>query len=178
MALKATIYKAEVQIADMQRHYYDTLQLTIAQHPSETEKRMMIRLLAFILNAHEHLQMTKGLSTDDEPDIWQVNLSGEVDLWIELGLPDEKRIRKALGRSPHVIVYSYGGGNADIWWQKNQQKFSKLKGLSVYRISEEDVDALAKLVARTMQIQCTIEQGEAWLSDEQQSIAVAPQRLL
>lgn len=105
MALKATIFKAEISISDMDRHYYQEHPLTIAQHPSETNERMMVRLLAFALNADERLEFTKGLSADDEPELWNKNYSDEIELWIELGQPDEKRIRKACGRSRQVIIY-------------------------------------------------------------------------
>lgn len=177
MALKATIYKAQVQLTDLDRHYYDPLNLTIAKHPSETDERMMVRVLAFILNAHEHLQMTKGLSTDDEPDIWQVNLSGEIDLWIELGLPDERRIRKAFSRAKAVNVYSYGGGAADMWWQKIENKLSRFKRLTVVNLNQDSVIELAQLVTRTMELQCTIEDGEVWLTDGEVSVTVVPQTL-
>ena len=109
MALKATIFKAELQIADMDRGYYQDHNLTIAQHPSENDLRMMIRLMTFILHAHEDLTFTKGLSTDDEPDVWQKSLSDEIEVWIDLGQPDEKRIRKACGRSKEVFIYTYSG---------------------------------------------------------------------
>src|SRR6056297_2009370 len=109
MALKATIFKAALNIADMDRHYYGDHQLTLAQHPSETAERLMVRLLAFALNASETLTFTKGISTDDEPDLWQKSLSDDIELWIELGLPNESRLRKACGRAQRVIVYAYGG---------------------------------------------------------------------
>ena len=120
MALKSTIYKAEVSIADMDRHYYADHALTLALHPSETEERMMVRLLAFILNAHERLIFGKGISTDEEPDLWHVDYSGEIRLWVEVGLPDERRIRKACGRADAVAVYLYGA-LADKWWRDNEQ---------------------------------------------------------
>jgi uncharacterized protein YaeQ len=117
MALKATIFKADVQIADMDRHYYQDHVLTIARHPSETDERMMVRVLAFILHAHEALVFGKGLSADDEPDIWQKDLTGAIKLWIEVGQPDEKRIMKACGRAEKVFIYSYSS-NSSIWWNQ------------------------------------------------------------
>jgi uncharacterized protein YaeQ len=177
MALKATIYKAQVQLTDLDRHYYEPLNLTIAQHPSETDERMMVRLLAFILNAHEQLQFTKGLSADDEPEIWQINLTDEVDLWIDLGLPDEKRIRKACSRAKAVKVYSYGAGGADIWWQKTKSKVTRFKHLSVTYLPQESVIAMAQMVKRTMEFQCTIEDGEVWLTDGEASVTIVPELL-
>jgi len=178
MALKATIFKAQVQLSDLQRHVYDSLNLTIARHPSETDERMMIRLLAFLLNSHEQLQMTKGLSTDEEPDIWQLNLAGEIELWIELGLPDERRIRKAFSRSPAVQIFSYGGGSAENWWQKIEPKLARFNRLSVYRLIPEQVSEMAGLVTRNMELQCTIDEGEIWLTDGELSVTVIPQKLL
>ena len=118
MAQNATIYKIELSVADMDRHYYETHKLTLAKHPSETEERLMLRLVAFALNAHEHLELTKGLSADDEPDIWQKRLSGEIDLWVTLGFPSEKVIRKSCGKDAKVVVYAHGVRVAQAWWDK------------------------------------------------------------
>ena len=114
MALKATIFKADLQIADMDRNYYQDHALTLARHPSETDERMMVRLLAFAIHADEALTFTKGLFDTEEPDLWQKDLTGAIQLWIEVGQPDEKRILKACGRSEQVIVYSYGA-TSHIW---------------------------------------------------------------
>jgi uncharacterized protein YaeQ len=118
MALKATIYKVELSVSDMDRHYYETHNLTVAKHPSETDERLMVRILAFALNAHEQLEFTRGLSSDEEPDIWQKSLSGELELWVELGLPAEKTVRQSCGKANAVIVYCYGGRTAEMWWDK------------------------------------------------------------
>ena len=109
MALKSTIIKAQLSLSDMDRHLYQDFNLTLAQHPSENDQRLMVRLLAYALNACDGLEFTKGLSADDEPEVWHKNYSEEIELWIELGLPDEKLIRKACGRAKRVIVYCYGG---------------------------------------------------------------------
>lgn len=131
MALKATIYKAAVNIADMDRHFYHDATLTLAQHPSENEQRMMLRLLAWICHADERLVFTKGLSADDEPEIWQRNDHNGLEMWIEMGLPDEKRIRKACNQSPRVVLYAYGERAAHVWWQGMQGKVAGHKNLSV-----------------------------------------------
>ena len=165
MALKATIFKAELQIADIDRHYYQNHALTIAQHPSETDERMMVRLLAFALHAHEALAFGKGLSTEDEPDLWQKDLTGAIDLWIDVGLPDEKRLRKACGRAKQVFIYSYGGRNANLWWDQNRNKLEQSKNLTVINLPPATTQALAKLAQRTMHLQCTIQDGEVWLAD-------------
>ena len=125
MALKSTIFKAELSIADMDRHYYGDHNLTLARHPSETDERMMVRLVAFVLNAHTDLEFTKGISTDDEPDLWLKGLSGEIELWIDLGQPDEKRIRQACGRAQQVLIYCYSGHGAEIWWSQIQGKLDR-----------------------------------------------------
>ncbi len=118
MAQKAIIHKVELSVSDMDRHYCETHKLTVAKHPSETDERLMVRILTFALNAHENLEMTRGLSTDDEPDNWQKSLSGELELWVALGLPSEKVVRQSCGKANEVIIYSYGGKTADMWWEK------------------------------------------------------------
>src|ERR1019366_4560297 len=133
MALKATIFKADLQIADMDRHYYQDHTLIIARHPSETDERMMIRLLAFILHANEGLLFGKGLSADDEPDLWQKDLTGVIELWVEVGQPDEKRILKACGRAEKVVVYSYSS-NSNIWWNQISSRVERAKNLTVLNL--------------------------------------------
>ena len=172
MALKATIFKAELQIADMDRHYYHDHALTLARHSSETDERMMVRLLAFALHAHETLAFGKGLSADDEPDLWQKDLTGNIETWIDVGLPDEKRVRKACGRARQVFIYSYGGRSADIWWDQNGSNLERLKNLTVLNLPVAASIALAKLAQRSMQLQCTIQDGQIWLADENDRIEV------
>ena len=172
MALKSTIFKADLQIADMDRNYYHDHALTIAQHPSETDERMMVRLLAFVLNAHEALSFGKGLSADDEPDLWQKDLTGNIELWIDVGLPDEKLIRKACGRAKQVIVYNYGGRGAEIWWNQNSSKLDRLNNLTVINLSEATSLALVNLVQRTMQLQCTIQDEQIWVANQNETVGV------
>ncbi|TAN53760.1 MAG: YaeQ family protein [Methylococcaceae bacterium] len=174
MALKATIYKAELQIADMDRGYYQTHALTLALHPSETEERLMVRLLAFALHAHEDLQFTKGLSTDDEADLWQKSLTGDIDLWIDVGLPDDKRLRKACNRSRRVVLYTYGARGPATWWSQIKGKLTRFDNLTVVNLPKEATDGLTAMAARTMQLQCSIQDGQAWISDKQRNIQVEP----
>lgn len=172
MALKATIYKAELNIADMDRHYYQTHSLTIACHPSETMERMMVRILVFALHAHERLSFTKGLSTDDEPDVWQKSLTDEIEVWIELGQPDEKRIRKACGRARQVFIYTYSTRAAAIWWQQIKSSLNRFANLKVRHIKTESVEAMAALAARNMDLQVNIQDGQVWLTDGKQNLTV------
>lgn len=172
MALKATIFKAELQIADMDRNYYHDHILTIARHPSENDVRMMVRLLAFALHADENLAFGQGLSTDDEPDLWQKDLTGAIECWIDVGLPDEKLIRKACGRARQVFVYTYGGRGADIWWGQNSGKFERLENLGVMNLPLATTQAMAELAQRNMQLQCTIQEGQIWLSDKNNTVQV------
>ncbi len=164
MALKSTIFKIELSIADMDRNYYETHALTVAQHPSETEERMMVRVLAFARHAHERLIFAKGLASADEPDLWHKDYGDDIELWIDVGLPDEKRIRKACGRSSAVAVYLYGGNIADMWWAANEKKMQPLDKVSVFNLP--NTSELVKLARRTTAIQCTIQDGEMWLSDD------------
>jgi uncharacterized protein YaeQ len=172
MALNATIFKADLQIADMDRHYYQSHALTIARHPSETDERMMVRLLAFARHADEALTFAKGLSDTDEPDLWQKDLTGAIDLWIEVGLPDEKRILKACGRASQVVLYAYGGNAANLWWNQISPRLERLKNLTVISLSPATSQALAKLAQRTMQLQCTIEDNEIWLGGDEATVQV------
>lgn len=171
MALKATIFKAELQIADMDRNYYADHALTIARHPSETDERMMVRLLAFALNAHERLEFGKGLSDVEDPDLWQKDLTGAIELWIEVGLPDEKAIRRAAGRAGRVRVYSYGRG-ADAWWRQVQKSLEGDERVEVIRLPDEATRELAMLSQRSMRLQCTIQDGQVWLTEGQASVCI------
>lgn len=169
MALKATVVKAELQVSDMDRHHYGTHALTLAQHPSETDERLMVRLLAFALFAHERLEFGRGLSTEDEPDLWRKDYTGDIDLWIDLGQPDESRIRKAGGRSRQVVVVNYGGRAADLWWEKNAAQLARHAHLTVLDIPAPSVEALTALMARGMRLDVMIQDGEMqWIGDQGQ----------
>lgn len=174
MALKATIFKAELQIADMDRSYYATHALTLAQHPSETDERMMVRLAVFALHASEALSFTKGISTDDEPDLWEKDLTGRIELWIDIGQPDEKRIRKACGRARHVRIYCHSGHSAALWWQKHGDALNRFQNLSVVDLPSDATKALARLVQRNMQLQCTVQDGQLWMSNGTDSVLLDP----
>jgi uncharacterized protein YaeQ len=176
MALKATIHKAEIIISDMDRGYYHTHALTLAQHPSETLERLMLRIVVFAIHATEQLTFTRGLSAVDEPDIWQKSDTGEIDLWIDLGEPDERRLRQACGRAREVWIYSYGRGS-DIWWQGMQNKVTRLKNLRVLRIAPTTLVELAKLHQRYMQLQATVQDNQLWLSSGDQCVLVEAERL-
>ena len=177
MAQKATIYKVELSVSDMDRHYYETHKLTIAKHPSETDERMMVRLLAFALNAHEQLEMTKGISTDDEPDIWQKSLSDELELWIALGLPSEKVVRQSCAKAQKVVIYTYGGRTADVWWDKIQNSTTRFDNLQVVALSEQSTSELAGLADRSMKLQVNIQDGDVMVSAGDQIVYVTPTTL-
>lgn len=173
MALKATIHKADIQIADMDRQYYADHSITLARHPSETDERMMVRLLAFCLNADEQLGFGKGLCMGDEPDLWRKDLTGAIQLWIDAGLPDEKWTRKACGRADQVAIYSYGARPAAVWWEQNRSKFERLDNVSVIYLAPTDV--LTALAQRTMRLQCTIQDGQVWLTDGTTTAHIEPE---
>lgn len=172
MAIKATIFKANLQIADMERHYYQDHMLTLARHPSETDERMMVRLLALALHAHEHLEFGQGMTEEDEADLWRKDLTGAIELWIDVGIPDEKLIRKACGRARQVVVYCYGGRIADMWFAQNSAQFGRQRNLTIISLPAADTQALAKLAQRTMDLQCTIQDGQVWLSNGAASVQV------
>jgi uncharacterized protein YaeQ len=171
MALKATICKASLQVADMDRNYYGAHALTIARHPSETDERMMVRLLAFALNAHEQLAFGRGLSDTDEPDLWQKDLTGAIVHWIEVGQPDEKSMLRACGRAERVTVYAYGN-RAELWWKPLAEKLERAKNLAVWRVPVAAGQALEKLAARAMELQCTVQEGQVWFSVAAETVQI------
>ncbi len=176
MALGATVFKADLQVADMDRHHYGEHALVLARHPSETDERMMVRLMAFALNASEALEFGRGLSTEDEPDLVRRDLTGQIELWIDVGLPAEKALRKACGRAAQVLVYTYGGRGVDVWWKQNAPALARCRNLVVFELPAEATRALAGLVRRGMKLQCTVQDGHAWLTDGETTVEVVPVR--
>lgn len=173
MALTATIYKVTLSVADMNRSYFHDHALTIARHPSETDERVAVRLLAFALHAHERLEFGKGLSADDEPALWLKTLTGEIQLWIDVGQPEEKRLRKACGRADQVIVYNYGGRSADLWWQQNQEALADRRNISIYAMPAAVTSAVAEMMQRTMTLHVTAQDDTIWINDGKHSIEMA-----
>jgi uncharacterized protein YaeQ len=177
MALKPTIYKAQVELADSDRNQFDSLSLTIACHPSETLERMAVRLLAYCLQAQRGLEFTKGISTSDEPDLWRHSDSGELEQWIEVGQPEEPRLRKACGKSGEVLVYAFGK-SADTWWKLNQESISKLPRLAVWQFQWPEVEAATALLGRTMNLNVSIVGGVIYLDNGSDSVSLEPIRRL
>ena len=177
MALKASIFKIHLDISDMDRHYYQSHSLTLARHPSETDLRMMVRVVAFALNAHENLAFTKGLSTQDEPDLWNKSLSDEVELWIDLGQPDEKRIRQACGKAKQVMIYGYQNRQAGPWFKGIEPGLGRFKNLNIIQIPSEQAEALESLVSKSMSLEVSIQDGELFISNEDTQLSVTPQQL-
>ncbi|MEX8496264.1 YaeQ family protein [Leptothrix ochracea] len=178
MALKATIHKAHVQIADMDRGIYAAHALTLARHPSETDERMLLRVLAFALHVpaddhHGTLDFGVGLSDPDAPDVFQRDLTGDILHWIELGQPDERRLQKASSRSEQVSVYSYAA-STPIWWAGIVNKLDRMDKVAVWQIPAESSAELAKLVERSMQWQVTIQDGTVWITDGPRTVEITP----
>jgi uncharacterized protein YaeQ len=178
MAIKATIIKLDLTISDMDRNYYQQHNLTMAQHPSETEQRLILRTIAFTLFAREDLQFTKGLSEDSVPDLWQKSLIDDIELWIDLGQPDEKRIRKACHKAKEVIILSYGDNAAGMWWKSVEGKAKGFKNLSVFHISTEQYNSLSQLMQRHLVLNASIQDEELWLSDDKYNLHITPQKWL
>lgn len=181
MALKSTIYKAALQIADMDRGVYGDHLLTLALHPSETEERLMVRLLAFALHVHADeasgkLVFARGLSDTDEPDLWHRDLTGELQHWIEVGQPDERRMQRACSRAERVTIFCYSAAAA-IWWRGIQSKLTRLRNLSVWQIEAAQSQALASLVDRSMQLQFTIQDAHVWVHAGANTVELVPTRL-
>jgi uncharacterized protein YaeQ len=176
MALKATIYKAELQVADMDRNYYADHALTIARHPSETDERMMVRVLMYALYARVGIALTKGLFDPDEPEIWVRDLTGEIQLWIDIGQPDETRLRKACGRAAQVVLVCHAS-SCEVWWKQIEARLARLQNLTVLRLPVAVSQALAGLAERTMRLQCLVQDGSIWINTEKAAVAVELERL-
>lgn len=177
MALKSTIYKAELQVADMRRAHYADYTLTLARHPSETGERLMVRLLAFALHADASLGFARGLCVDDEPDLWQRDLTGRIERWIDVGQPDEKWIRKACGRADEVMVLSYGRAAA-IWWNGVRDKLVRQHNLSVLNLAPEVAPELARLCDRNMSLQFTLQDELVWVGNGRDTVQLEPRVLM
>ncbi len=176
MALKPTIYKAQINLANSDQNCFEDLSLTIAKHPSETIERMTVRLLAYCLNNTRGLEFTKGLSTADEPDIWQHADSGVIEHWIELGQPEEPRLRKACGKAKRVSVYTFGK-SADTWWKLNSEPVSALPRICVWQFSWPEVEAASALMNRTMKLGLSVVGGTVYLDDGTSSVSLEPAML-
>jgi len=174
MALKATIVKAELQLSDMDRHVYGTHLLTLAQHPSETDERLMVRLLAFALHADERLEFGRGLGNEEEPDLWRRDYTGDIEQWIDLGQPDESRVKKACSRARQVVVVNYGGRSAELWWERVAPTLARLKNLTVIDLPSAVVQQLAGLLQRSMRLNCMIQDGEMHLMGDTGELTLRP----
>ena len=181
MAIKATIFKANLQIADMDRNVYLDHAVTVARHPSETDERMMIRLLALALNVpadnhHGMLEMAKDLWEADEPALWHKDLTGQIVHWIEIGQPDDKRLMKASGRAERVSVFSFSA-STPIWWAGLATKITRARNIAVWQVDAAQSQLLAALAQRSMQLQVSVQDGTAWFGEGERSAEVTPQRL-
>lgn len=174
MAPNATVYKVELQVSDMDRHYYAVHNITLAQHPSETDVRLMVRLLAFAFHADERLEFGRGLSNDDEPDLWRRDYTGDIEQWIDLGQPDESRIRKACGKAQQVVVVNYSGNAAGIWWDRHAASLARLKNLTVLDFDPAAVDATVGLLQRGMRLTAMIQDRELQLMSDSDNVALTP----
>ena len=171
MALKPTIYKFSITLSDLNRNYYDSLTLTVAQHPSETLERMMARVVAYCIYAEENLTFTKGLSAVDEPDIWAKSLDDQLMCWIDVGEPDVERVRKATRLAQEVKVVTFNS-KSDVWWSQSQDKFDELN-VSVLQLPWSGVQVLAKLVQRTLDMSVTITGDSAFIAADSGECEIA-----
>lgn len=165
MALKATVFKADLQVANLDQNQFGDYSLTLAQHPSETIERVMIRLLAFALYASEDLRFGRGLSNEEDAAVWEIDPSGVTRLWIDVGLPDEARVKKACSRADRAVIITYGGRPSDMWWQQNANALTRYKNLSVIQLSPEDSAKLVEVAGRTMKLSWMIQEGMVYLDN-------------
>ncbi len=174
MATKSTVYKAELEISDIDRGYYATHTLTLAQHPSETNRRLMARLIAFVLFADERLEFGRGLSNEEDPDLWRRDYTGNIESWIELGQPDESSVRRACGRAQQVILVNYSGNSAEVWWTKNESSLARSKNLTVIDLDSSEVESATRFLQRTMRLQVMIQEGCCQLMCDNETVDVRP----
>ena len=174
MSPKSTVVKIELQVSDMDRHYYASHALTLAQHPSETDLRLLVRIVAFALHADERLEFGRGLGDEDEPPLWRRDYTGAIEQWIELGQPDESRLRKASGRASEVIVVGYGGQASELWWTRNAAALSRIRGLAVVELDPRELDDALPLVTRGARLTAMIQDGELQLMDAERSVSLHP----
>lgn len=177
MALRATIFKASLQIADMDRGYYADHALTLARHPSETDERMMIRVFAFARYASQSLAFGRGLSNVEDPDLCERDLTGAITLWIEVGQPDERAILKACGKAERVVVVAYGSTVA-LWWGAIAAALKRARNLTVLQVDAQESRALGALARRNMALQVTIDDGHTWIADGTTTIELVPGTLV
>lgn len=177
MALRATVYKCELALSHVDGGVYDHFSLTLARHPSETEERLMVRLLAFVLFADAALVFGRGLSTEDEADLYRTDPTGAIDLWIDVGLPDERSVRKACGRASQVVVLAYGR-RAMAWWAEQSAALSRLPRLRVLALGDEELSGLLRLASRAMQLSATVHDGQVWLETPGTTLHIAPRHWL
>ena len=174
MALKSTIHRLELDVADIDHANYGSFALTLARHPSETEERLMMRVLAFALHADPALEFGRGISSEDEPDLWLKDPTGAISLWIDVGLPEERRLRRAAGRAERIVVIAYGGRGVDVWWDKIRETLARLPALTVLAIPCEAGRALAALADRAMRLQCTVQEQQVYVNDAARSVLIEP----
>lgn len=176
MALKPTIYKTTLNLVDINRDIYVTEKLTLALHPSETQTRMMVRLLSYALNYHPDLEFSKGLSATDEPDLWLKRGDGTVESWIEMGQASPERLRKAVSKSDLVRLYAYGD-EVDIWWAKHSEALTALPKCEIFRFHAAEVEALSCVCQRNMELTITISEDQLYLVAEDKQLEVSLNRL-
>jgi uncharacterized protein YaeQ len=164
MALRATVYKVELAVSDLDRNVFGSVSLALARHPSETEERLLVRLIAYALHFGDGLQFGRGISSDDEATLWKHGLDGTMHEWIEVGLPDERVLRRAAGRARDVTLYTYGGRAAALWWTQNSDALARLQKLHVLEFEHEFTLAATALMRRNMDVQVTRQDEEIWLS--------------
>lgn len=178
MALRSTIYRATLEVSDLDRGVYGTFPLTLARHPSETEQRLMMRLLAFALHADAALAFGRGLSAEDEADLWLRDATGVIELWIDVGLPDGRELRKACGKARRVVVLAYDERRTQAWRDSESATLERLQNLTVLAVSDAEAASLTALATRAMTLTCTIQEGHVWLASPTTTVELAPSRML
>ncbi|MDH5560462.1 MAG: YaeQ family protein [Deltaproteobacteria bacterium] len=173
MALKATISKVNLSVSNIDRHHYQDYRLTLAQHPSETDLRLVFRLAAFALYSQENPQFTKGLCADEEPELWTHRPTGEIRHWIELGQPSEKRIRQALSKAERMTVIGFHSTKFKMWFKGLNKKTLEQKKLRLIMFESIGTSGPEDLAQKNMNLSCIIQDDRIFLSSENVQVTLA-----
>ncbi len=163
MALTATIYNIDIDLADADRGVYDTLALRVAQHPSESEVYLVTRVLAYCLEYTEGIEFSAGLSNADLPAIVVRDLTGTIRSWIEVGAPDPARVHKAAKAVRRVAIY-IGRNARQLLEQFAGRKVHRAAEVELFEIDKALVDALGERLERRMSFALSVTDRELFVS--------------
>src|SRR5678815_129529 len=163
MALTATIYNFEIELADSDRGVYESLALRVARHPSESEEYLVTRLVAYLLEYAEGIDFSRGVSEPDEPAVFVRDLTGAITTWIDIGTPDAARLHKASKAAGRVAVYTHKEP-AQFLKQLAGERIHRAEALELYAIDRALVSALVERLERRVAFSLSVTDRELYLS--------------